>query len=232
MKKTILIVAAVVIAIVAARYWYFSDRGRFTTEPEYAGLARTVSGNDLVSENDPAVLLRFDPAYRHIGGQKFVLYGVADTEQHFFVETTADDKLKSIYWVQYEAYLPDNSYTYDYDDSPLRVTLGDHEFYTDTAIVEVDPNRKRRRGTDGAMMREFLASRGYAIPSDFAYARLVYLTDQTRRKELMIIFIDDLASQGLTAAELKEGGTNEARRPDVEQAHLDRIRSTLTVVPH
>ena len=69
----------------------------------------------------------------------FEPYGVADTEQHFFVETNADNELKSVYWVQYEAYLPGKRYTYDYDDSPLRVTLGETEFFTDTAMVAFDP---------------------------------------------------------------------------------------------
>lgn len=231
MKKALIIVAVIVIAGVATAHWYFSDRGRFTTDPEFTDLGRSVSGNDLISLYDPAVMLHFDPAFRHVGGQKFILYGVADTEQHFFVETTADDKLKSVYWVQYEAYLPDKSYTYDYDDSPLRVTLNDLEFYTDTDVVAFDPNKKRRHGTDGAMARQFLASKGYAFPNDFAYARLVYLTDESRQKELMIIFIDDLASRGLTAADLEEGGVNASQRPEVEQTHLDRIRSTLTTLP-
>lgn len=231
MKKTLLVVAVVVVAGMALAHWYFSDRGRFTTEPEYADLGRSVSGHDLVSDHDPAVILRFDPAFRHLGGQKFILYGVAATEQHFFVETTDDGALRSVYWVQFEAYLPDESYTYDYQDSPLRVTLGDYEFYTDTAVFEFDPHQQRRRGTDGAMARQFLASHGYVYPQQVAYARLVFLTDASRQKELMIIFIDDLASRGLTAAELEEGGVHAARWPEVEQAHLDRIRSTLTVLP-
>ena len=227
-KKLILIIGILAVSGVAIAHWYFSDRGRFTTEPEFTGLRRTVSANDLISEKDPAVTLRFDPVFRHVGGQKFVLYGVADTEQHFFVETTNEDKLKSVYWVQYEAYLPGKPYTYDYDDSPLRETLGDYTFYTDTDVVGFDPHRKRRRGTDGAMARQFLASKGYSLPADWAYARLVYLTDASRQKELMIIFIKDLASQGLTAAEL-EGDA--VRWREVEQAHLDRIRSTLAVLP-
>lgn len=230
-KKAIIIVATMVVAGMAITHWYFSDRGRFTTDPVFTALGRSVSGNDLISNSDPAVTLRFGASFRYVGGQKFVLYGVADTEQHFFVETDANDKLKSVYWVQYEAYLPDKPYTYDYDDSPLRVTLNDHEFYTDTDVVEFDSNTKRRRGTDGAAARQFLASKGYVFPNDFAYARLVYLTDESRRKELMIIFIDDLASRGLTAADLKEGGASASRRAKVEQTHLDRIRNTLTVLP-
>jgi len=230
MKKKILIAAAVLVAIVATAHWYFSDRGRFTTEPEFTGLGRSVTGNDLVSSYDPALTLRFDVAFRHVGGQKFILYGVADTEQHFFVETNADNELKSVYWVQYEAYLPDKPYTYDYDDSPLRLTLGETEFYTDTAMVEFDPNRKRAKGTDGAMARQFLASKGFVFPNNFAYARIVHLTDESRSKELMIIFIDDLRSYGLTAAELNEGGASASRLPEIEQALLDRIRNTLEVI--
>lgn len=230
MKKKIAIAAVlIVIAGAALAHWYFMDRGRFTTEPVFTALARSVSGNDLVSDLDPAAILRFDSAYRHIGGQKFVLYGVADTEQHFFVETTADDVLKSVYWVQYEAYLPGKPYTYDYDDSPLRVSLDDYDFFTDTAVVDFDPNKKRASGTDGALARQFLASKGYRFPDNFAYARLVYLTDESRSKELMIIFIDDIEATGFTAAGLQEGGAQASHWPEVEQAHLDKIRNTLTV---
>lgn len=229
MKKTIIIVVIVLVAVAATAQWYFGDRGRFTTEAEYSGLDRVISGNDLVSDHDPDSTLHFNSAFKYIGGQKFILYGVADTEQYFFVETTADDKLKSLYWVQYEAYLPGKSQTYNYDDSPLRVMIGNYEFYTDTAVFEFDPNKKRARGTDGAMARQFLASKGYQYPDQVTYARMVYLTDDSRQKELMIIYLDDLASRGFNAAELEEGGANVSRYPEVEQAILDRIRATISM---
>lgn len=232
MKKIIIAVVALIIAGAGAAHWYFSDRGRFTTEPDFTALARTVAGNTLTSDADPAVVLRFDPAFEHVRGQQFILYGVADTEQHFFVETHDDGTLKSVYWLQFEGYLPDKPYSYDYDDSPLRVDLNGYEFYTDTAFVEVDPNRKRRRGTDGTLARQLLESEGYALPGDYAYARMVYLTDETRRKELMIIFIEDLSTYGVRAADLAEDGPSASRRPDIEQAHLDRVKDTLTITPN
>lgn len=213
-------------------HWYFGDRGRFTTDAEFTDLRRSVEGQDLVSLQDPAATLRFHPAYRYLGGQKFILYGLADTEQHFFVETTADDRLESLYWVQYESYLPGKSYTYDYSDSPLRLELGEYTFFTDTAVVASDANRRRKRGTDGALAREFLARHGYALPNEYVYARLVYLTDDSKQKELLIIFIEDLAPSGLTAADLREGGSRADRWPEVEHGHLDEIQRTLSVRPH
>lgn len=230
MKKIVLVSVLVVVAGAVAAHLYFSDRGRWTTEAEYMGLARSVSQNELVSNHDPAVTMRFGPAFRHLGGQQFVLYGVADTEQHFFVETTDDNKLRSVYWIQFEAYLPDNSYEYDYEDSPLRLQLGDYDFFADTAAVQSDPERKRRRGTDGARAREFLQSKGYTFPQNYVYARLVHLTDDSRRKELMVIFIEDLAPLGLTGSDLQEGGKAAQRWPEIEKNHLDKIRRTMTLV--
>jgi hypothetical protein len=228
-KKIIITVAVLVIAGVATAHWYFGDRGRFTTAPVYSDLGRNVAGQDLISTFDPVATLRFGDEYQYIGGQKFILYGVADTEQHFFVEEDEEGTLKSVYWVQYEAYLPGKPYTYDYDDSPLRLELGDLEFFTDTAAFYNDPHRKRRRGTDGAMVRQFLASKGYGYPEQVMYARMVYLTDESKQKELMIIFMDDLTDYGYTAEELDEGGINADKYPQVEEAHLDRVRQTLVV---
>ena len=232
MKKIVLIAVAVAVVIMAAAavHIYNYDRGKLTTEAQYTGLARSVTDNALVSDRDPAVVMRFDPSFRHVGGQKFVLYGVADTEQHFFVETTADDKLKSVYWIQFEAYRPDNRYTYDYDNSPGRLQLGDYKFYVDTAAVQSDPKRKRRAGTDGARAREFLKSKGYTFPLNYTYARIVHLTDESRRKELMVIFMQDLAPLGLKGSDLEEGGEAAGRWPRIEKNHLDKIRSTMTLV--
>lgn len=228
-KKVILVVMPIVtIAAIVAVHFYMADRGRWTTAAEYDGLARSVSDNALVSVSDPSIMMRFDPSFRYLGGQKFVLYGVADTEQHFFAEISADDDLKSVYWIQFEAYLPDNSYEYDYEGSPGRLQLNGFEFYVDAEPVQSNP-KKRRRGTDGARAREFLGSKGYSFPQDFAYARLVHLPDDSRRKELMVIFIDNLAPLGLSGSDLQEDGKDAARWPEIEEKHIEKIRNTMTL---
>jgi hypothetical protein len=230
MKKPIIAAVIVLVAVAGTAHWYYSDRGRFTTEPVTTGLARDYTDAGLVSTADPAVILQFDPVYEYAGGHKFILYGVADTEQHAFVETAPDGQTKSLYWVQYEAYLPDNDYSYDYEDSPGRMTIGPLEFYVDTDIVVANPST-RRAGSDAAMIRQLLDSKGFEYPLLFAYARLVHLTDDTHRKELMIIMLEDLSKQGFTAAELEDTEANAARRAELDARHLEKIRNTLMVLP-
>ena len=209
------------------------DRGLLTTDPIYTSLLRSVSENRLFSPREPSLSMQFDSSFRYIGGQKFVLYGVADTEQHFFVETTADNKLKSLYWVQFEAYLPDNTYQFDYEDSPARLQLNDYELYLDTSFGHANPGLKKSRSrSDGYFVREFLLSKGYDFPEEYASARLIHLTDTSRRKELMIIFIDNLEAYGLTATDLSEDGNEAQRWAEIESIHLEKIRRTLTLIPH
>lgn len=210
--------ALVILAGGAAAYWHFSNPGRLTTDPQFDGLLRTVTGNELTSPQFPQATLRFDPAFRYIGGQKFVLYGTADVEQHFFVQTTDDDVLKSVYWIQYEGYLPDKPYQYDYSNSPLRVNIDGYEFYTDTAAGQPAPDIAVRRGSDGALARRLLRREGYALPQHVAYARLVHLMDG-RRKELLIIFFDTVA----------EEDTTDDRAAATQERHLERLKATLSL---
>ena len=67
------------------------------------------------------------------------------------------------------------------------------------------------------------------MPDDYAYARLVHIPDEMNRKELLIIFMEDLAPTGWTSEALREGGAQKGRWPEIEAAHLDRIRRVMTL---
>jgi hypothetical protein len=89
MKNTHALVVLILLANVTVLVGQNADdRGKLTTAPVFTGLIRQESENKLSSPRDPNVVLEFGSSFRHLGGQKFVLYGVADTEQHFFVEAT------------------------------------------------------------------------------------------------------------------------------------------------
>src|SRR4051812_35220338 len=75
---------------------------------------RSVKNQELISTGLPAIKIRFDKPFKYVGQQSFVLYDVANAEQHFFVDADKEGRIKRLYWIQFEGYLPDNSHTYRY----------------------------------------------------------------------------------------------------------------------
>jgi hypothetical protein len=59
--------------------------------------------------------------------------------------------------------------------------------------------------------------------------RLVWLLDTPPRNELMIIYLEDLADQGLTAAQLDEGGSASDRWGTLAAAFHDRAVASFRV---
>lgn len=195
-----------------------------TTPP----VTRTVSGQVLTSKDTPAVQLEFDPAFKYIGSQSFVLYEVANAEQHFFVDADKDGRIKRFFWVQFEGYLPTNTHSYNYK-SPKIVNHGGLDFFAD-AYPRSLKGDLGRPDSDGARARAFLSAKGLRmIGTEFVTQRLVHLVDQAKRNELMVIYIEDLTDTGLTAADLNEGGSARARWPEVSQGVLERALKNMKV---
>lgn len=221
MKKLILAIAIVTISCVAPAQTNSSPNSTQTDTKPAAPVTRTVSGQVLTSKELPAVRIEFDKAFKYVGAQSFVLYNVANAEQHFFVDADKDGRMKRFYWIQFEGYLPDNTHTYDYN-SPKIVNSGGFDFYADSYPRSLTGNLGRP-DSDGNRARAFLAAKGFKMAgTEVLYQRLVHLVDETKRSELMIIYAEDLNGTGLTAADLNEGGSARARWPQLYQGLLDR----------
>jgi len=191
-------------------------------------VTRTVKGQVLTSHEMPAVKLEFDKAFRYIGSQSFVLYDVANAEQHFFVDADKDGRMKRFYWVQFEGYLPSNTHSYKYN-SPKVVNAGGFNFFADANPRSLNGNLGRP-DSDGARARAFFAAKGFKmVGTEFLSQRLVHLVDEAKRNELMIIYVEDLTGTGLTAADLSEGGSARARWPEISQGLLDRALKNMKV---
>jgi hypothetical protein len=169
-----------------------------------AAAARSVTGQVLTSTALPAVRLEFDEQFKYVGQQSFVLYGVAHAEQHFFVDADAERRIKRLYWIQFEGYLPSNSHSYQYKINK-QVNLGGLTFIADTfarSSVGAGKDRKDRPDSDLGKAEAFLESKGYRIErNSLVLQRLVHLIGAARRDELMIIYAEDLG-EPVTAADL------------------------------
>ena len=167
-----------------------------------ARLERQVQGPVLTSSHDPAVQITFSPNFKYAGGQRFLLYGVADAEQHFYVQANANGQIQRFYWVQFEHYLPENNHQYNYRQKRT-ADLGGLAFVYDTMVYSDYAGGNANPDSDGGKARTLFKQAGLTLPAAAARIRMFHLPDSSRRSELMIIYGEALDPK--TAPDSKEG---------------------------
>ena len=185
---------------------------------------RRVEGNTITSEHDK-LRIRLPESVHYIGADRWVLYGIADCELHAFVEADEQKNMHALYWVQFEGYIParpDLHHTYD---SLRHATIDGLDFYVDTWPRSNE--EKTELGSDREHIDALIRAKGYKIPTDMMYVRLVHLLDAEKRKELMIIYGEDLASTGFAAAELRERGKASGQWPALEKGLIERVKKKI-----
>jgi hypothetical protein len=193
-----------------------------TSPPE-----RKVLGNVITSERDPAVRIELPKAARYVGPDRWVLYDIADCELHAFVEADAQNNVQRLYWVQFEGYLPSRPDLHHTYDSPKHATVGGMDFYVDTWVRTKDASTES--GSDREHIEALVRAKGYRMPEAMMYVRLVHLLDSEKRKELMIIYGEDLAPTGFTASELSEGGKAHGRWQGIADAMVERAERRIAI---
>ncbi len=190
------------------------------------GPERKVEANRIVSERDPKARVELPKTVKYVGADRWVLYDIADCELHAFVETDGSD-VRRLYWVQFEGYVPTKPELKHQYNSPRHATIGGLDFYVDTWIRADGADTKP--GSDREHIEALIRAKGYKMPTGMAYVRLVHLLDEQKRKELMIIYGEDLAPTGFTAAELQEGGKARDRWPAIEKDLVERATQKIAI---
>jgi hypothetical protein len=195
-------------------------------QQELRSVTGMVVGQVLTSNGMPSVRMKFDQAFKYVGTQSFVLYDVANAEQHFFVDADKTGRIKRMYWVQFEGYLENNNHTYKYPITKT-VNIAGLDFIADAYARNLKAN-PGRPDSDGSRARAFLQSKGYRVASDEILSqRLVHLVDDRKRSELMIIYLEDLSAMGLTAADLAKDGKAADRWDQISKELLERALKNM-----
>lgn len=245
MKKTLLSCAAVLCALLTtpAAQAQTNEPPRVkleaaaTNEPPKVKLedvpvpaARKVSGRVVTSDALPALTVKVDKAFKYVGSHTFILYDVARAEQHFFVDAGADGRIRRLYWVQFENYIPGNTFKYDYNDVKETVTLGGFKFHTDARVINLPAVKGQHPDSDGSRAQAFLEGKGLRVAGDdIVLRRFVHLADEARRHELLIIYLEDLSGTGLTAADLSPQGRAAAQWPELSTKLRERALKGIKV---
>jgi hypothetical protein len=193
-----------------------------TTAPE-----RKVERNSIYSARDPNVRVLLPDSVQYVGADRWNLYDIADCELHAFVDSDMGKNVQRLYWVQFEGYLPSKPDLAHQYDSPRHRTIGGLDFYVDTWVRAKDA--ETQKGSDRQHIEELMRSKGFNMPAGMMYVRLVHLLDERKRKELMIIYGEDLAPTGLSAADLSQGGKAFGQWPAMEKDLLERAKKKITL---
>lgn len=189
---------------------------------------REVKNNILTSEHDPKVRIELPGSVQYVGADRWVLYGIADCELHAFVEADKQKNVQRLYWVQFEGYLPTRPELKHTYDSPRHATIGGLDFYVDTWMSSRD--EKSKPDSDGEHIRSLISDHQYKMPKEMMCVRLVHLLDAEKRKELMIIYGEDLEPTGFSRADLEKSGKAH-KWPALETELIERAKQQIKLTP-
>jgi hypothetical protein len=191
-----------------------------TTAPE-----RKVDGN-AVTSREPPIRVTVPKDARYIGADRWPLHGVADCEIHVFVEADASKQVQRLYWIQFEAFLPTQpGARYDYARDATTEINGLEIRHRERFGTTTE---KTREGSDLEHVQKLVAAAGYTWPREIVNARLVHLPDDTRRREVMVIYIEDMATTGKTAGDFMQDGKVSAAWAPVADSVLQRAAQRVT----
>ena len=188
---------------------------------------KVVNNNILISDHDPKVRIELPKSAWYVGVDRFILQDIADCELYAFVEVDDQKNVQRLYWIQFEDYLPSKPDLHHHYDSPRRMTISGFRFYVDTWVKRTNDNITA--GSDEDHIMALILSRGYKMPAGMMSVRLVHLLDEQKRKELMIIYSEDLAPTGFTAADLQPGGKAHDRWPVIENGLIERAKENVQI---
>lgn len=190
---------------------------------------RTVSGASVMSQADPAARITVRPKATYVGALRFVLFDVADCEIHVFVDAGADKRVRRLYWVHFEAYLPQHpTLRYAPHRSDAQVQLAGRPFYQRArfgSAVDVP-----REGSDAAQVYALLQRQGYRLPEETVNVTYKHFLDADMRKELLLMVLQDMAHLDVRFNDLvKDGQLQATRWAPIAERLLDEAATVFDI---
>jgi len=192
-RKTFLIAAVLVSSLLLSSIAY--------AQSDVDSQTRRVKGQILTSASLPPIRIRFGKAFKYVGLQQFILYDRAQVEQHFFVDADKQQRIKRMFMVQFEGYLPNVSGSYNYSVTKT-VSFAGQSYIVDAEVIPNVPAAiKQNAQSDVARAASFLEGKGYRIGEGIVFQRFVRLVDEAKRSEFILLYVEDLSGAGVDAAE-------------------------------
>ena len=188
---------------------------------------RDVVGNVLTSTYLPPIRIHVDPAFQYLGTLQFVLYDVARVEVFVFVVADRQHVTRMVL-IDFEGYLEDTPYTYDYPPTTT-VNLGGQEYLADAWLVTDELLAQQRQDSDLVQIVTFIQHHGYTLPHAAMLQRFVRVVDAAKRHEVLIFYLEEVASRALTTAERTADGPVLPHHEHIMQEVRERAMTSFMI---
>ena len=166
--------------------------------------SRYVNDNTIVSKKIPDIEIKVDDEFSYIGTFDFEIIAnsdeypeemqgkpVAAGDRFVFASADANQKVNKLFIVQFEGFLTENDFTYNYNfDSADFIGKNKYRhntwFYDSKKLAEENPNN------EGAKTRTFLKEKGFLLEDQFMMSRFVGLASEDRKNEIIIYYLEML----------------------------------------
>ena len=189
---------------------------------------RTVNGKVVSSTVDPTGQIEVLPEADYLGAVRFVLFGTADCEIHLFVDADASKRVRRLYWIQFEAYLPEHpTLRYSHHPAYAPVSMSGLPFYQRARFGQ--SIEAPQPGSDAEKAFALLKEKGYALPAETVNVTYKHFMGADMRKEILLIVLEDMAIAGSSFEQLVKGGVVQSSWAPIATQLLSRASRVFAV---
>ena len=161
---------------------------------------RNILDGVLISTKEPALGIEVVRPFAFLGRHPVVVGEVGAGERFVFVDAD-NEVVRRLLIVQFEGFLPgvDDFFRYDLSGKPV---VAKYAFRSNGYAFDMAESVSRNPAGEAAATNTFLESKGYEVPRYWMMWRSLTIADEAKKKEVIIFYVEDAESIGLTLADL------------------------------
>ncbi|UOY05115.1 hypothetical protein L0P88_14305 [Muricauda sp. SCSIO 64092] len=206
------------------------------------GLKRLVEANVLTSNELPKIEIKVENEFRFMGQFDFEILASSDEypedmqgkavaagERYIFAQVNENRSVDKLFIVQFEGFLPENDFIYNYNFSTADSIGGNRYrhntwFYDSKKLAQENPNE------EGAKTRAFLEGKGYVLEDEFMMSRFVGLASEDRKNEIIIFYLEMLNKTTGISLEEYENSISAEKAESIRNSFIGRSRKSFEII--
>ena len=203
---------------------------------------RKVVNNVIISPVLPEIEIKVDPEFEYVGKFDFEIIAssneyeddikgkaIAGGERVVFVNADASKAVKKLFIVQFEGFLPEFDYTYNYNFDNAEY-IGKIKYRPNTWFYNSKELAIQNPNNEGAKTRNFLQDKGYSLEDEYMMSRFVGLASEDRVHEIIIYYIEMLGSTTGYSLDVYENEVAQEEKEKIRLDLVDRSKKSFSII--